>query len=148
MGRGSVNRVFLIGNLGRDPDIRYTRDGKMVANLSVATNEQWINASGDRKESTTWHRIVAWGKLAEFAQQYLTKGTKIYILGRLANRQWVNKNGETRNSVEIVAREIVILSPKGENVVSADVPEEISSPDESSAFLDSPPPDSEDDVPF
>ncbi len=144
MGRGSVNKVILVGNLGRDPELRYTPSGQPVANFSLATNERWTSPDGSKQEVTTWHRVVAWGRLAEFVQQYLTKGIKVYVDGRLSNRQWTTKNGETRTTVEIIAREIVILSPKGDANQNLPVEEETLS-DELPEDL---PPDEEDDIPF
>ncbi len=147
MGRGSVNKVILIGNLGRDPELRYTPNGQPVANFSLATNESWTTPGGDRKDITTWHRIVAWGRLAEFAQQYLTKGVKVYVDGRLSNRQWTTKTGETRTTVEVIAREIVILSPKGDTQIAYSNQEEIPADEEIETNFDSPATE-EDDIPF
>ena len=148
MGRGSVNKVILIGNLGRDPELRYTPNGQPVVNFSLATNESWTTPEGERKDITTWHRIVAWGRLAEFAQQYLTKGIKVYVDGRLSSRQWTTKTGETRTTVEVIAREIVILSPKGDSQISYSQPEDIPVEEEIDTGFDSPPPEEEDDIPF
>ncbi len=147
MGRGSVNKVILIGNLGRDPELRYTPSGQPVANFSLATNESWTAPDGTRKDITTWHRIVAWGKLAEFVQQYLTKGIKVYVDGKLTSRQWTTKTGEPRTTVEVVAREIVILSPRGETPPAYSQSEPAPMEEELDAGFEAPP-DDEEDIPF
>lgn len=149
MASGSVNKVILIGNLGRDPELRYTANGQPVANFSLATNERRVTPDGERRDITTWHRIVAWGKLAEFVQQYLTKGLKVYVDGRLSSRQWTTKTGETRTTVEVVAREIVILSPKGANLPypTNDV-EESTIEEEPPLDIDEASDTEEDDIPF
>ncbi|MEW6428906.1 MAG: single-stranded DNA-binding protein [Thermodesulfobacteriota bacterium] len=107
-----VNKVILIGNLGADPEIRYAQNGTAVANLRMATTE--VFGSGEnRKESTEWHRVVAFGKLAEICGEYLSKGSRIYIEGRLQTRKWEDRDGVSRYTTEIVAREMKMLSPKG-----------------------------------
>ncbi len=101
---GSVNKVILVGNLGRDPEIRSTQDGMRVANLSLATSEQWRDrASGERKERTEWHRVVIFNeRLVELAQKYLRKGSKIYVEGALQTRKWTDQQGQDRYSTEVV----------------------------------------------
>ena len=102
MARG-VNKVILIGNLGNDPDVRYTPNGSAVANLSVATSESWTDkSSGQRQDRTEWHRVVIFGKLAEIAQQYLRKGSKVYLEGKLQTRKWQDQQGQDRYTTEIV----------------------------------------------
>ena len=101
MARG-VNKVILIGNLGDDPDVRFTGQGAAVANLSLATSEAWTDKQGQKQEKTEWHRVVIFGKLAEIAQQYLNKGSKVYIEGKLQTRKWQDKDGQDRYTTEIV----------------------------------------------
>jgi single-strand DNA-binding protein len=102
---GSVNKVILIGNLGRDPEVRTMQNGGKVANLSLATSESWRDkASGERKERTEWHRVVIFGNLAEIAEKYLKKGSKVYVCGSLQTRKWQDKDGQDRYSTEVVAQ--------------------------------------------
>lgn len=108
-----VNKVILIGNLGRDPEIRYTTGGQAVANFTVATTESYKTKSGERQEATEWHRVVAWGKLAEICGEYLNKGKMVYIEGTLRTRSWEDKEGKTRWTTEIMAREMQMLSSAG-----------------------------------
>ena len=99
----SVNKAIILGNLGRDPEIRATQDGTLVANLSVATSESWKDRNtGDRKERTEWHRITVWGKLAEICEKYLRKGSKVYLEGKIQTRKWTDQNGQDRYTTEIV----------------------------------------------
>jgi single-strand DNA-binding protein len=100
----SVNKVILVGRLGRDPEIRYTTGGQAVANFSMATDESYKDRNGERQKRTEWHKIVAWRKLAEFSQQYLKKGSMIYVEGKIQSREWQDKEGQKRTTVEIVAR--------------------------------------------
>lgn len=113
MGRGSVNKAIVLGNLGQDPEARSTSSGQMVVNLSLATNRSWTGRDGQRKEETEWHRIVAFGKLAEIIEQYLKKGDQAYFEGRLQTRSWEDKSGEKRYTTEIVAQEMVMLGSGG-----------------------------------
>ncbi len=108
-----VNKVILIGNLGADPEIRYTQSGAAVANLRLATTETWKNKEGEREELTEWHRVVTFGRLAEICGEYLNKGSKVYIEGRIQTRKWDDRDGNTRYTTEIVAREMKMLSPRG-----------------------------------
>jgi single-strand DNA-binding protein len=108
---GSVNKVILIGRLGKDPEMRFTPSGKAVTNFTVATNENWTDQSGERQERTEWHRIVTWGKLAENSAKLLSKGKQVYIEGRLQTRQWDDRDGNKRYTTEIVASTMQILSP-------------------------------------
>src|SRR5437868_9641603 len=101
-----VNKVILIGNLGRDPEVRYTRSGQAVANFTVATNEAWTDKSGQKQERTEWHRIVVWGKAAEHCGEYLSKGRQVYIEGRLQTREWTNKEGVKQYTTEVVANPV------------------------------------------
>ena len=111
---GSVNKVILIGRLGRDPEMRFTPAGKAVTNFTMATSETWKDDSGERQERTEWHRIVIWGKLAETAAKYLSKGSQVYIEGRLQTREWTDKDGQKRYTTEIVANQMTMLGAKGE----------------------------------
>ena len=98
----SLNKVMLIGNLGADPEIRHTPSGQSVATLRMATNEVWKDREGTKQERTEWHRVVAWGRLAEIAREYLSKGRQIYVEGRLQTRQWQDQQGQTRYTTEII----------------------------------------------
>jgi len=110
---GSVNKVILVGNLGRDAELRYTPGGAAVATLNLATTEVWNDKGGQRQEKTEWHRIVLWGKQAESLQEYLTKGKQIYVEGRLQTRQWDDKDGNKRYTTEIRGDRIVLLGGGG-----------------------------------
>jgi single-strand DNA-binding protein len=108
---GSVNKVILIGNLGKDPEVRRLENGAVLASFSIATSESYIDKqSGDKKEITDWHDIVLWRGLAEVAEKYLVKGTKVYVEGKLKKRSWQDKEGLTRYSTEVVGDEMTILS--------------------------------------
>jgi single-strand DNA-binding protein len=109
----SVNKVILVGNLGRDPELRYTQNGQAVANFSVATTDRWSSKEGQREERTEWHRIVAWGKTAELCAQYLSKGRSVYIEGRIQSREWEDREGQKRNTTEIVAQTVQFLGGRG-----------------------------------
>lgn len=109
MSRG-INKVILIGNLGQDPEVRYMPQGGAVANFTIATSESWTDkATNEKKEQTEWHRIVIYNRLAEIAGQYLRKGSKIYIEGKLKNRKWTDKEGIERYTTEILANELQML---------------------------------------
>ena len=110
---GSVNKVILVGNLGRDAELRYTPGGAAVATLNLATTEVWNDKAGQKQEKTEWHRIVLWGKQAESLQEYLTKGKQIYVEGRLQTRQWDDKDGNKRYTTEIKADRITLLGGGG-----------------------------------
>lgn len=141
----SVNKVILIGNLGRDPELRYTRDGQGVANFTLATNERWRDKEGNNQERTEWHRIVVWGKQAEHCAQYLQKGRTVYVEGRLQTRDWEDKEGHKRQTTEIVAQNVTFLGGRGGDAESRGS-RGGSTPDESPPFDDRPP--AGDDVPF
>ena len=111
---GSVNKVILVGNLGRDAELRYTPGGAPVATLNLATTEVWNDkTSGQKQEKTEWHRIVLWGKSAESLSEYLTKGKQIYVEGRLQTRQWDDKDGNKRYTTEIRGDRVVLLGGGG-----------------------------------
>ena len=107
---GSVNKVILVGNLGRDAELRYTPGGAAVANFSIATTETWTDKnSGERREQTEWHRVVLWGKQAEALNEYLKKGRQIYVEGRLQTRQWDDRDGNKRYTTEVRSDRLVLL---------------------------------------
>jgi single-strand DNA-binding protein len=115
----SVNKVILVGRLGRDPETRYTGGGQAVANFSVATDESYKDKNGERQKRTEWHKIVVWGKQAEIAQQYLKKGSLIFIEGRIQSREWQDKEGQKRTSFEIVASNFRMLGGRSEGAAAA-----------------------------
>jgi single-strand DNA-binding protein len=161
---GGVNKVILIGNLGADPEVRYTPSGQPVANFRIATSESWVDKQGQKQERTEWHRIVAWGKLAELCGQYLAKGRQVFVEGKLQTRQWDDRDGNKRFTTEIQAREITFLGGRGEGgraeapaqgAQGAAGPRRQPSPEHAAAngneepgFDYGPPPMTDDDVPF
>lgn len=123
MARG-INKVILVGNIGKDPEIRYAPNGGAVANLSVATSESWKDkTSGEKQERTEWHRVVFFGKLAEIANEYLKKGAQIYVEGRLQTRKWQDKEGKERYTTEIVGSELQMLGGRGAGGSSEGMPD-------------------------
>tara|TARA_B100001113_G_scaffold188493_1_gene154394 strand:+ start:105 stop:527 length:423 start_codon:yes stop_codon:yes gene_type:complete len=109
----SVNKALIIGNLGQDPEIKYTQSGSPVANLSVATSERWKDKNtGEQKEQTEWHRVVVFGRLAEIAEQYLKKGSKVFIEGKIQTRDWEDSEGNKKYTTEVVAREMTMLDSR------------------------------------
>jgi single-strand DNA-binding protein len=106
MAGSGVNKVILVGNLGKDPEVRYTPGGQAVANFTIATNENWTDKQGQKQERTEWHRIVVWGKAAELCGEYLSKGRQVYIEGRLQTREWTNKEGAKQYTTEVVANPV------------------------------------------
>ena len=136
----ALNRVFLIGNLGADPELSYTPSGTAKATMRLATHEVWTNRDGEKGERTEWHRVVAWGRLAEICGQYLAKGRQIFIEGRLQTRSWEDRDGNKRWTTEIVASVMQMLgSPKG-------MPAQTEEPPPRNAAADFP--ETEDDIPF
>lgn len=115
----SVNKVILVGRLGRDPEVRYTSSGQAVANFSLATDEVYRDRAGERQKRTEWHKIVAWGKLAELAQKYLKKGSQIYLEGRIQSREWMDKEQNKRTSFEIVCSAMKFLGGRGDGAGSS-----------------------------
>ena len=109
-----VNKVILVGNLGRDPEVRYTASGTPVANFTMATTERWSDQSGERKERTEWHRIVVWGKQAEIAGEYLRKGRQVYVEGSLQTREWTDREGNKRQTTEVRAQRFQMLGGRGD----------------------------------
>jgi single-strand DNA-binding protein len=110
----SVNKVILVGNLGRDPELRYTQSGQAVANFSLATTDRFQSRDGDWQERTEWHRIVTWGKTAENCAQYLSKGRSVYVEGRLQTNEWEDKEGQKRRTTEVVAQAVKFLGGRGQ----------------------------------
>jgi single-strand DNA-binding protein len=139
----SLNKVMLIGNLGKDPEVRFTGSGQAVAGFSLATSEKFKNKSGEWEERTEWHNITLWGKLAEIAGEYLSKGKTVYIEGRLQTRKWQDKSGNDRYTTEIVGDKMQMLSPKGESRRGNDVSSE---PTGGGSYEE--PPFQDDDIPF
>jgi len=111
-----VNKAILVGNLGKDPELRYTQGGQAVVNFPIATSEQWTDKNGERQERTEWHRIVVWGKVGELCAQYLSKGRTVYVEGRIQTREWEDKDGNKRNTTEINAQTVQFLGgPRGDS---------------------------------
>ena len=107
-----VNKAILVGNLGRDPELRQTPNGQAVVNFTLATSESWTDKSGERQERTEWHRIVVWGKTAEMCNQYLSKGRTVYVEGRIQTREWEDKDGNKRYTTEINASTVNFIGPR------------------------------------
>jgi len=140
-----INKAILIGNLGRDPEVKYTQSGTAIANFSIATSERWKDKNtGEQKERTEWHRIDAWGRLGEICGEYLSKGSRVYIEGRIQTDEWQDKDGNKRYTTKIVANEMKMLDRKNSGGASG-------SPDPQGVpEYDGPPlaEDQEDDIPF
>ena len=147
MARG-VNKVILVGNLGQDPEVRYSPNGGAIANISVATSESWKDKNtGEQVEKTEWHRVVFFRRLAEIAGEYLKKGSKVYIEGKLQTRKWQDKNGQDRYTTEIVANEMQMLDSRGGSTNFSQA--EPAASNSGGAPADAPPPaDFDDDIPF
>ncbi|MGE3402795.1 MAG: single-stranded DNA-binding protein [Vicinamibacterales bacterium] len=145
---GSVNKVILVGNLGRDAELRYTPGGAAVATLNLATTEVWNDRNNQRQEKTEWHRVVLWGKQAESLQEYLTKGKQIFVEGRLQTRQWDDKDGNKRYTTEIKADRITLLGGGGGGGGGRSM--DRSSSQGGGGGMDEPPmePITDDDIPF
>lgn len=139
MSRG-LNKVMVIGHLGKDPEMRYTPSGRPVTTFSVAVSRSWNTADGERRSETEWFNIVAWGNLAEICNQYLHKGQQVYIEGRLQTRNWEDKEGKKHTSVEVVANEMLMLGDRREASSSSQESEE--NEDQSDLMVD------EDEFPF
>lgn len=124
----SLNKVILIGNLTRDPELRYTPQGTAVCTFGIATNRQWTTDAGEKKEDAEFHRAVAWNKLAEICSQLLTKGRKVYVEGRLQTRSWTGQDGNQRTSTEIVINDMIILDSRRDMEAAGgefEIPEEV-----------------------
>lgn len=109
----AVNKVILIGNLGADPELRYTAGGQAVADLRLATSRRWTGKDGSQQEDTQWHRVVVWGKVAEQCKEYLAKGRQAYVEGRLQTRSWEDRDGNKRYTTEVVAQQVLFLGGRG-----------------------------------
>jgi len=144
----SVNKAILVGRLGRDPETRYTSGGQAVCNFTLATDETFRDRSGERQKRTEWHRIVLWGKLAEIAQQYLKKGTMVYIEGRIQSRQWDDRDGNKRTTVEIVGNVMRMLSTRAETAAAAAAGAETEAPAPATDEAGPSPEISDEDIPF
>ncbi len=150
MARG-VNKAIIVGNLGRDPEVRYTASGNAIANITVATTDNWKDRqSGERQEKTEWHRVVFFGRLAEITGEYLKKGAQVYIEGRLQTRKWEDKSGQERYTTEIVGNELQMLGARASSTsIDSDRDQSSTSGAEISHSSDSgSDPDLDDDIPF
>lgn len=125
----SLNKVTLIGNLTRDPELRYTPQGAAVCTIGLATNRQWVTESGEKKEDAEFHKLVAWNKLAEICSQLLTKGRKVFVEGRLQTRSWTGQDGAQRTTTEIVINDMIILDSRREGGAIASAPDDFNVPD-------------------
>ena len=139
-----VNKVILIGNLGADPEVRETNSGQEVATLRLATSETWKDKQGERQERTEWHRVVLFKRLAEIAGEYLHKGSKVYLEGRLQTRKWQDKDGQERYTTEIIANDLQMLDARGGDAPPANAPQR-AQPEAASAAANA---DFDDDIPF
>ena len=140
-----VNKAIIVGNLGSDPELRHTQGGTPVANFRVATNEVYKSRDGERTERTEWHRVVAFGRLAEICGQYLKKGKQVYLEGRIQTRDWDDKDGNKRYTTEIVATQMVMLGRAGDAPFTVDADAQQSPPDDVQA---APAGADDDDLPF
>ncbi len=129
-----INKVIVVGNLGKDPELRHTPQGQAVANFSVATSESWNDKSGQKQERTEWHRIVVWGKLGELCAKYLSKGRQVYVEGKLQTRSWDDKDGQKRYTTEIVASTVQFLGNNAGAGASRSSGHESSGPSDADAF--------------
>jgi len=150
-----VNKVILIGNLGRDPEIKYTQSNVPVANISVATTDSWKDKnSGEWQEKTEWHRVVLWRHLAERAERYLKKGKQVYVEGKLETRKWTGQDGNDRYSTEVIASQLMILGRRDEDSGGAPSGGAPGASEKQAGGFDAPPPpptggaDEDDDLPF
>jgi single-strand DNA-binding protein len=147
----SVNKVILIGNLGRDPDLRYTTSGTAVANFTMATTDKWSDPSGEKKERTEWHRIVVWGKQAEICGEYLRKGKQVYVEGSLQTREWTDREGHKRYTTEVRAQRFQMLGRADDrpHAVQAQGADQDAAPNEQTAEKTAEPgAPFDDDIPF
>lgn len=129
MSRG-LNKVMVIGHLGRDPEMRYTPSGRPVTSFSVVTTRAWTSAEGERHEESEWFNVVAWGNLAEICNQYLTKGQQVYVEGRLQTRGWEDEQGKKHYRTELVASEMIVLGERRNNIGAPAAPSTTEAPDE------------------
>lgn len=141
----SVNMAILVGNLGKDPEVRFTQNGRAVANFSVATSEVWTGQDGNRQERTEWHNVVVWGKQAESCGQYLAKGRQVFVQGNIRTRSYEDKTGNTRYVTEVVAQRVQFLGGGGGSRPSQEPPQDQGMGDAPSSIQ---PPPIDDDIPF
>lgn len=157
MAQRSLNKVLLLGNVGKDPEVRYTASGKAVATFSLATSQRWKDQEGNEQEKTEWHRIVAWGRLGEICGEFLSKGKQVFVEGRIQSREWEDQDGNKRVTVEIIANDMILLGGAGgssrgqdegfgRNVSSGSSQSPAKPKSETRGPLTPPPPD--DDIPF
>ena len=137
----SVNKVILLGNLGRDPEVRFTQGGTPVANFTMATTDRWSDPSGEKKEKTEWHRIVVWGKQAEIAGEYLRKGRPVFVEGSLQTREWTDRDGNKRYTTEVRAQRLQLLGRPDDRGAAGGGPAADEAPEPSAEIAD-------DDIPF
>lgn len=145
---GGLNKVLLMGNLGRDPEVRFTQGGQAVANFTLATNESWKDKNGQQQEKTEWHRIVVWGRLAELCGEYLKKGRQAFIEGRLQTREWTNKEGQKQYTTEVVAQQVTFLGGRPEGASSGPRPSSTNGASAGSTQADYGPPPMDDPGPM
>ncbi len=147
---GSLNKAMIIGRLGADPEVRYTQNNTAVANMSVATSDRYKDKNGEWKETTEWHRVVAWGRLAEICQQYLTKGSQVYFEGPIQTRSWEDKDGQKQYSTEIKALAMQMLDTRGDQNQSggSDMSGQKSQQSQDTATVADDAMDVDDDLPF
>lgn len=149
---GGVNKAILIGNLGADPEVRFTPGGQAVANFRIATSESWTDKGGQKQERTEWHRIVVWGKLAELCGEYLAKGRQCFVEGRLQTREWTDKENRKNYTTEVVANNVVFLGARDPALAGANRPKRNGAEDYGApppgAEESSPASATEDDIPF
>jgi single-strand DNA-binding protein len=143
-----VNKAILIGNLGADPEARYTQGGQAVTNFRIATSERWNDKSGQQQERTEWHRIVTFGKLAETCRDYLSKGRQVYVEGRIQTRSWDDKDGNKRYTTEIVAQTVRFLGQRGDRDSQSRSADSSPPPYGDDSGFGGGPPIGDDDVPF
>ncbi len=156
MAQRSLNKVMLLGHIGRDPEVRYTSSGRAVATFTLATSQRWKDQDGTEQERTEWHRIVAWGKLGEICSEYLSKGKQIFLEGRIQSREWEDQDGNRRTTYEIVANDIIMVGSSGAQQNRSQeapkkptqIPQGKSTPPLSRGEDRFPPPPSDDDIPF
>ena len=146
---GSVNKVILIGNLGKDPEVRHLENGAAVANFSIATSENYKDRkTGEKVSQTEWHNIVAWRGLAEIAEKYLKKGAKVYIEGKLKTRTWQDKEGNNRYSTEVITDSLTMLGSTGESMGTSSPAKSVENESKPSPEKEFSSPDENDDLPF
>ncbi len=152
---GGVNRVMLLGNLGKDPEMRFTPSGSAVCNFTIATNESWTDKNGQKQDRTEWHRIVVWGKLGELCGEYLKKGRQCFVEGKLQTREWTDKENKKNYTTEIVAQNVQFIGGQGAGAGGGNAPRSDGAPRKGPEEFSTPPqmddmggPPPNDDIPF